>query len=121
MKKFIDRPNTAHIKNFDRVCAELSSYMTEMEIDRVVDFMVGLKDTKHDINPSVEESITQLKLIIGSDRFEECKDKWKAKNQNLLTVFGTRKYKNKKDSTDKTLYDGLDEWDNPDDWEIVYV
>lgn len=120
MKQLIDRPHTSHIKNFDRVTLELSPYMTDHEIDVCVNFMDTLSDTKFDINPSVTESITQLKIMLGGDRVDELISKWKEKNQKLLTVFGTKKYKNKKDTSDKTLYDGLDDWDNPDDWEIVY-
>ena len=121
MKKLIDRPHTNHIKNFDRMVVELSKYMTELEVDQCIEFMNKLVDTKYDINPSVEDSKTQIKLILGVDRYEEVVWEWKKNNQKLLSSFGTLKYKNKKDPTDKTLYDGLDPTDNPDDWEKVYV
>ena len=121
MRQLIDRPHTNHIRNFDRMTTELSPYMTEFEIDQIVEFMVKLKDTKHDMNPSIEDSKTQLKLILGSDRYEEIVMKWKLQNQKILSSFGTLKYKNKKDSTDKTLYDGLDDTDDPKDWEKIYV
>lgn len=100
---------------------ELSPYMNEIEIDLLVEFMHKLSDTKHDVNPSIEDSKTQIKLIIGSQRYEEVVDVWKQNNQKLLTSFGTLKYKNKKDPSDKTLYDGLDPTDNTEDWEKVYV
>lgn len=121
LKQLIDRPNTTNIKVFDRMVTELSPYMTEIEIDLVVEFMIKIKDSQYDINPSIEDSKTQLQLIIGTQRYNEIVDVWKSKNQKLLTSFGTLKYKNKKDSSDKTLYDGLDPSDNPDDWEKVYV
>ena len=121
LKQLIDRPNTTNIKVFDRMVTELSPYMTEIEIDLVVEFMIKIKDSQYDINPSTEDSKTQLQLIIGTQRYNEIVDVWKSKNQKLLTSFGTLKYKNKKDSSDKTLYDGLDPSDNPDDWEKVYV
>jgi len=117
MKRLIDRPHTSHIKNFDRVTLELSPYMTDAEIDVCVNFMDTLQDTKFDINPSVTESITQLKIMLGGDRVDELIMKWKEKNQKLLTVFGTRKYRHK---ADKTIWDGLDEWDNPNDYEPYY-
>jgi hypothetical protein len=120
MKTMLDRPFTSHIKNFDRVVMELSPYMTAQEIDIAINFMDTLSNTKFDINPSVTESISQLKIMLGGDRVDELIGIWKQKNQKLLTVFGTKKYKNKIDTTDKTLYDGLDDWDNIDDWEIVY-
>lgn len=121
LKSLIDRPNTANIKVLDRMVTELSPYMTEIEIDLLVEFMIKIKDSQHDINPSVEDSKTQIQLIIGTQRYNEIVEIWKSKNQKLLTSFGTLKYKNKKDTSDKTLYDGLDPTDNPDDWEKVYV
>jgi len=121
MRKLIDRPFTNHIRNLDRMTTELSPHMTELEIDQVVEFMVKLKDTKHDINPSIEDCKTQLKLILGSDRYEEIVWQWKMNNQKILTSFGTLKYQNKLDTADKTLYDGLDPEDNPNDYTKVYV
>lgn len=121
MRTLIDRPHTNHIKNFDRMTVELSKYMSEFELDQVIEFMNKLSDTKFDINPSIEDSKTQLKLILGSERYEEIVNNWKRDNQRILSVFGTLKYKNKKDPTDTTLYDGLDPTDDPKDWEKVYV
>jgi hypothetical protein len=86
-----------------------------------MDFMYQIEDSKFDINPTVEDCKSQIKLILGSDRFSEVIEQWNKNNQKLLSVFGVLKYKNKKDSSDKTLYDGLDPEDNPDDWEKVYV
>jgi predicted dehydrogenase len=45
---------------------------------------------------------------------------WSQENQKLLTVFGKMKYK-RKDGADKLIYDGLDPWDNPDDYDKVYI
>ena len=121
MKSYIDRPDTSNIKVMERICTELSPYMTEIEVDKIVEFMITIKDSKFDINPTIEDSKSQLQLIIGKDRYEEVVQIWKSKNQRLLTIFGTRKYKSKIDPTDKTLYDGLDEGDRHCDWEVVYV
>lgn len=121
MKQLIDRPDTSNIKVFDRMVTELSPYLTEIEIDLIVDFMVKIKDSKFDVNPSIEDSKTQIQMIIGQQRYNEVVDIWKQNNQKLLTSWGTLKYKNKLDPSDKTLYDGLDDTDNPDDWEKVYV
>lgn len=121
LKNLLDRPFTNHIKNFDRMTTELSPYMTEIELDKCIGFMNTLRDTKNDINPSVEDCKTQMQIMFGSDRYNEIVWQWKQKNQKLLSVFGTLKYRNKKDPTDKTLYDGLDPEDNPDDYEKVYV
>lgn len=105
----------------NKMVTELSLYMTDIEIDRCMDFMYQVEDSKFDINPTVSDCKTQLKLILGSDRYDEIVEQWKNNNQKLLSVFGTLKYKNKKDTSDKTLYDGLDPEDDPKDWEKVYV
>ena len=105
----------------NKMVTELSIYMSETELDRCMDFMFTIENSKFDINPTVSDCKTQLKLILGSDRYDEIVDKWKSNNQKILSVFGTLKYKNKKDTTDKTLYDGLDETDDPNDYEKVYV
>ena len=105
----------------NKMVTELSLYMTDMELERCMDFMYQIEDSKFDINPTVSDCKTQLKLILGSDRYDEIVGQWKNNNQKLLSVFGTLKYKNKKDSTDKTLYDGLDPEDDPKDWEKIYI
>lgn len=109
------------INIMNKMVTELSIYMTDMELDRCMDFMYEIENSKYDINPTVSDCKTQLKLILGSDRYDEIVETWKSNNQKLLSVFGTLKYKNKLDSSDKTLYDGLDPEDDPKDWEKVYV
>lgn len=121
MRKLIDRPDTSNIKVFDRMVTELSPYMSEIEIDLIVEFMTKIQASKYDVNPSIEDSKTQIQMIIGSTRYNDIVDAWKQKNQKVLSSWGTLKYKNKLDTSDKTLYDGLDPTDNPDDWEKVYV
>lgn len=121
LKGLIDRPFTNNIKNFDRMVVELGKYMNEMEMDKCIEFMMTVSDSKWDVNPSIEDCKSQLKLILTTDRYEEIVNKWKQDNQKILSSFGTLKYKNKRDTSDKTLYDGLDDTDNPDDWEKVYV
>ena len=117
-KKWLAMPNTPHISVFTRMVTELSPHMKDYEIEKCVGFIEKIQDSKFDINPSIEDSKTQIKLLIGSERFAECVEQWKKNNQKLLTVFGTRKYKYRKDGT---LWDGLDPEDKPDDYEIVYV
>jgi len=105
----------------NKMVTELSLYMNETELDRCLDFMYQIENSKFDINPTVSDCKTQLKLILGSDRYDQIVDQWKQNNQKILSVFGTLKYKNKLDPSDKTLYDGLDETDDPNDWEKIYV
>ena len=105
----------------NKMVTELSIYMHESELDRCMDFMYTIEDSKFDINPTVTDCKSQLRLILGSDRYDEIVGQWKQNNQKLLSVFGTLKYKNKKDTTDKTLYDGLDPEDDPNDYEKTYV
>jgi len=119
LKLMVDKPVvTSNIRVFDKMCTELSPYMTELEVDQVVSFMLEIQHSKWDINPTVDDSKTQLQLILGSERFAEICKQWNRKNQKWLTVFGTRKYKKKDDSS---YWDGLDPEDNPEDYEIVWI
>ena len=118
-KGLIDKPfYVGHIKNFDKMVTELSPFMNEYEIDQCISYMHTLKDTKYDINPSPEDCKTQLQIMLGSDRFLEMTQAWGKKNQKFLSVFGALKFKEK--ATGK-FYDGLDETDNVEDYEKVYI
>ena len=118
MKQYIDRPLTNNIRNLDRMVAELSPWISPMEMDSIVGFMSGITGSKFDINPSVEDSKTQLRLILGNDRFLEIVSYWNEANQKLLTSFGKRKYRRKSDGT---IWDGLDPDDNESEYEKIYV
>lgn len=109
------------INIMNKMVTELSVYMNETELDRCMDFMYEIENSKFDVNPTVSDCKSQLQLILGSDRYQYIVEQWKQNNQKILSVFGTLKYKNKKDTTDKTLYDGLDEDDDPNDYERIYV
>ena len=118
-KGIMDKPfYVGHIKNFDKMVTELSPHMTELEIDQCISFMHTLTDTKNDINPSPEDCKTQLQIMFGRDRFLELTQAWGKKNQKFLSVFGSLKYKDKRDGK---FYDGLDETDNTEDYEKVYI
>ena len=118
-KGLIDKPfYVGHIKNFDKMVTELSPFMNEIEIDQCIMFMHTLTDTKNDINPSPEDCKTQLQIMFGRDRFLELTQQWGQKNQKFLSVFGSLKFKEK--ATGK-FYDGLDETDNAEDYEKVYI
>ena len=118
-KGLTDKPfYVGHIKNFDKMVTELSPFMTEIEIDQCIMFMHTLTDTKNDINPSPEDCKTQLQIMFGRDRFLELTQQWGQKNQKFLSVFGSLKFKEK--ATGK-FYDGLDETDNAEDYEKVYI
>jgi hypothetical protein len=118
-KGIIDKPfYVGHIKNFDKMVTELSPFMNEIEIDQCISFMHTLTDTKNDINPSPEDCKTQLQIMFGRDRFLELTQQWGKKNQKFLSVFGALKFKEK--ATGK-FYDGLDETDNVEDYEKVYI
>lgn len=119
LKTLLDRP-FINKKNpiLDKMILELSLYMNPMELDRLIDFMWTLENSEQDINYTVNDCETQLRIILGSERYETIRDEWKAKNQKMLSVYGTLKYKCKK--TGK-LYDGLDDTDNEEDYEKYYV
>ena len=117
-KTYIDRPDTNKIKNFDRMVLELGKYMTELEMDQCINFMTTIVDSKYDINPSTEDSATQLKIMFGNERYSELKHCWSLDNQHLLKTTGTKKYLR---ISDKTYWDGLDDTDNVNDYKEIYV
>jgi hypothetical protein len=119
LKQLIDQPiTTDKFRAFDRMVKELGPYMNVFEVDLCVDFMYTIEKSQYDVNPSISDCKTQLKLILGSDRYEQVVEEWKKYNQKILTSFGTLKYKEKANGK---LWDGLDPEDNPDDYDKVYV
>jgi len=121
LKTLLDRPlNNTKIAVFEKMLRELSPYLTAEEIDKCVDFMWTVENSKFDINPTPTDCKTQFQIMLGSDRYQELVLLWGKKNQKVLSVFGKLKYK-RKDGSDNTLYDGLDPEDNPEDWEKLYV
>lgn len=107
-----------HIKNFDKMVTELSPFMNEDEVDKCIGYMFTLQDTKYDINPSPSDCKTQLEIMLGKDRMLELTQAWGKKNQKFLSVFGTLKFRK---ISDGSYWDGLDDTDNPDEYEKVYI
>jgi hypothetical protein len=105
-------------KIMNRMVTELSLYMNPIELDKCMDFMWTLESGEFDTNMSVGDCEMQLKIILGSERYEMIKESWKENNSKLMSVYGTLKYKCKK--TNK-VYDGLDPEDDEKDYEKVYV
>jgi len=118
LKSIIDRPNNGKIKNFDRMVLELGKYMNPLEMDQCIDFMNTIVDSKYDVNPSVEDCATQLKIMFGSERYIELKHQWSTHNQHLVKPIGTVKYFHKPTGT---YWDGLDATDDPSDYEEIYL
>lgn len=110
--------STNPFRNIERIVVELSPYMRDDEVDKCLDFITTISTSKFDINPSVEDSISQMKLMLGTERYWDLIHTWNDANQQLLRDKGNVKYRSK---IDKKYYDGLDPHDNPDDYEIVYV
>ena len=120
LKGIVDRPwakQEVH-KIMNRMVTELSLYMHPIELDKCMDFMWVLEQGEFDTNMSVGDCEVQLKLILGSERYEMIREKWKEDNTKLMSVYGTLKYKCKKTSV---VYDGLDPEDKESDYEKVYV
>ena len=115
-----DRPwrNQEVHKIMNRMVTELSLYMNPIELDKCMDFMWTLEQGEFDTNMSVGDCEMQLKIILGSERYEMIKESWKENNSKLMSVYGTLKYKCKK--TNK-VYDGLDPEDIESDYEKIYV
>lgn len=110
--------HTLGFKQFEKMYSELSPYLSELEQNKCLDFMITIENSKYDINPSIDDCKTQMKLILGSDRYEQIVTQWKAENQKILSIYGRLKYRYK---VDGTLWDGLDPEDDPNNYEKVYV
>ena len=115
-----DRPwrNQEVHKIMNRMVTELSLYMHPIELDKCMDFMWTLERGEFDTNMSVGDCEMQLKIILGSERYEMIREKWKENNSKLMSVYGTLKYKCKKTSK---VFDGLDPEDDEKDYEKIYV
>jgi hypothetical protein len=117
MKQWIDRPHLSKNRILDKMTAELSKYMSEFEIDRIVDFMYTIDNSKFDINYTVDDAASQLRIILGSERYEEIKAQWALKNQQLITS-GVSKWIR---LSDGTIWDGLDPHDRIEDYKMVLM
>ena len=115
MKTLIDRLDTTKIKALDRMVAELSPHLSELEIDRAVDLLNTMSSSKWDINLSVDDAAIQMKMLLGTERYEIVKAKWAERNQQLVKE-GRVKFIR---LSDKTVWDGLDETDNPADYKQI--
>jgi hypothetical protein len=118
LKQLIDRKDTTYIKNLDRMVLELGKYMTPTEIDLSVDLINTLSDSKFDINLTEDDASSQLKILLGSERYHQLKMLWNKDNQHLLKDVGVKKYLHVQTNT---LWDGLDDTDNPEDYIEVYA
>lgn len=115
MRTLIDRADTSKIKHLDRMIAELSKYMNEFEIDQSVELLSTLSTSKWDVNLSPTDAAVQLKMMLGSHRYEYIKAMWAKDNSHLINN-GRTKYIHKET---KVIYDGLDPEDNPLDYDKV--
>jgi len=107
------------MRNLERMTVELSPFLNEWELDRVMEFNNTISTSKFDMNPSVEDCVGQFKIMLGEERYYEVIRKWNEKNQPLLKEIGkTMKFRRK---VDGTLWDGLDQEDNPEDYIVTYV
>lgn len=103
----------------ERMVVELSPFMSDLELQACLNFLDNISDSKFDINPSVEDSKAQMRLILGRDRYDELVYRWTEKNQTLLQkTDGARKRLRRK--SDGTVWDGLDPEDDPNDYEVYY-
>jgi hypothetical protein len=117
MKTLIDRPHATNNRNLDKMVAELSKYMTELEIDRVVEFMVTIDTSKFDINYSTGDAAVQLKILLGSERYEIIKSQWAQKNQHLIKD-GAVKFIHIESGR---IFDGLHPEDNPLEYKRILM
>lgn len=113
-KTTLDRPHLPQISILDRTFMELSPYMTELEVDRVVEVMNTLAQSKLEDGWTADDAVSQLRLILGSERVYELKAQWSRKNSHLVAKMDNKvKYIRK---SDNTIWCGLDETDDPNDY-----
>lgn len=117
LKTLIDRPNTPGAKVLDRMVVEFSKYLSEIEMDICVEFLDKIKDSKYDVNWTETDAATQMKMLLGEERYHTLKLKWGEDNQHLLKNLGKKKYLGK----DGVYYDGLDPTDDPNDFKEIYI
>ncbi len=119
MKTLIDRMGAANQKNInlDRMVCELSRYMTEWEIDQCVAVLNTLATSEFDINLTVDDAALQLKIILGDERYQEVKQQWSLNNQHLIPDGRVKYYR----AQDNTWWDGLDDSDDPKDYQRVVL
>jgi hypothetical protein len=110
--------HTLGFVQFEKMYNELSIYLNETEQNKCLDFMITIENSKYDINPTIDDCKTQMRLILGSDRYLEVVENWKRDNQKVLSIYGRLKYKYK---VDGSLWDGLDPEDDPNQYEKVYI
>jgi len=110
--------HTLGFKQFEKMYNELCVYMNESEQNSCLDFMITIENSKYDINPTIGDCVTQMKLILGVDRYTQIVENWKANNQKILSIYGRLKYRHIKDGS---LWDGLDATDDPTHYSKVYI
>lgn len=122
LRTIIDRPNTSQIRNLDRCVVELSKYMTELEIDRCVDLLTTMSKQNVDVNLTVDDAAAQLRILLGSERYEMLKAKWSQDNQQLIktTPDYLPKIKYVRVS-DGSVWDGLDPEDRVEDYKQIIM
>ncbi len=103
--------------NLDRMVCELSRYMTEWEIDQCVAVLNTLATSEFDINLTVDDAALQLKIILGDERYQEVKQQWSLNNQHLIPDGRVKYYR----AQDNTWWDGLDDSDDPKDYQRVVL
>jgi hypothetical protein len=95
--------------------AELSPFMSELEIDRAVDLLNTMSSSQWDINLTTDDAAYQMKILLGSERYEIVKSRWAQKNQHLIKD-GRTKFIH---ISTGNIFDGLDAEDNPAEYKRI--
>lgn len=120
LNTYVDRPLNLNNKVMDKMVAEISPFLNEFEIDKIVEFMWTIDTSKFEVNYTIDDASSQLKIILGAERYEQVKGAWASKNQHLIkqTDANTVKYRRRSDGL---LFDGLDPEDNPADYQQIIM
>ena len=117
MLQLVDRRATHNQRQLDRMILELGKWMTEFEMDQCVSFINTVSTSKFDINWTAGDASTQLKIMLGTQRYEQLRALWNQENQRQLKITGTKRLRHRETGI---CYDGLDADDNPADYEEFY-
>jgi hypothetical protein len=96
---------------------EFSKYMGPIELDVCLEFLEKISDSKIEANWTQEDAASQMKIMLGEERYVQLKHDWSKNNQHLLKNLGQKKYLGK----DGVYYDGLDPEDNPQEFQEIYI
>jgi len=109
---------TKDYKIFEFILSQLGPYMMSGEVDAILDFLYELENTKYSVSFTAHQAESQMRLILGSDRYTEIVLEWSERNQKYLKQFNNKYFQH---TTTKKLKKTLDELDDPTEFKDFYI